>query len=278
MSYILDALKRADAERERGTVPGLHTRAVPTQGAARPHAPGPGRNLLLWGLGAAAVLGAAAAGFMFWNPPGATPGAVVKASPAPASPPAPAITAPAAEPPSLAVQTAAPAAGGGAAPAEAPAPAPAAVPPAPPPAGPGHLLTAPPPPPPTAAPAPALKPPAAAAPMTAALAGKEPPASPPAAAAPAPLPVPAPSTPAAAVPPGTTAPLLSELPEELRRQIPALNITGAVYSANPAQRLLLVNGQVLPQGSLCAPQLTLEEIHARSSVFSFRGTRFRVAH
>lgn len=35
MSYILDALKRADAERERGHVPGLHTHNAPT-GAARP--------------------------------------------------------------------------------------------------------------------------------------------------------------------------------------------------------------------------------------------------
>ena len=30
MSYILDALKRADAERERGHVPGLHTRSTPS--------------------------------------------------------------------------------------------------------------------------------------------------------------------------------------------------------------------------------------------------------
>ena len=29
MSYILDALKRADAERERGTVPGLRAQTVP---------------------------------------------------------------------------------------------------------------------------------------------------------------------------------------------------------------------------------------------------------
>lgn len=73
-------------------------------------------------------------------------------------------------------------------------------------------------------------------------------------------------------------PLLSELPENIRLLIPPLAITGVVYSDNPAQRLLLVNRQVLPQGSLTAPEVTLEEIQARSSVFSFRGTRFRVAH
>ena len=71
---------------------------------------------------------------------------------------------------------------------------------------------------------------------------------------------------------------LGELPEALRRQIPALSITGVVYSANPAQRLLVVNNQVLTQGSVAAPEVNLEEIQPKSSVFSFRGTRFRVAH
>jgi general secretion pathway protein B len=72
--------------------------------------------------------------------------------------------------------------------------------------------------------------------------------------------------------------LLAELPPDIRQQIPALTINGAVYSDNPAQRLLLVNGQVLPQGSQAAPDLTLDRIGANSSEFSFRGTRFRVTH
>lgn len=64
----------------------------------------------------------------------------------------------------------------------------------------------------------------------------------------------------------------------VRRQIPALTVNGAVYSDNPAQRLLLVNGQVLSQGSAAAPDVTLEIIQSASSEFSFKGTRFRVAH
>ena len=72
--------------------------------------------------------------------------------------------------------------------------------------------------------------------------------------------------------------LLSDLSEDIRRQIPPLAITGSVYSDNPGQRLLLINNQVLSQGSLAAPDVKLEEIQAKSSVFSFRGTRFRVAH
>ena len=72
--------------------------------------------------------------------------------------------------------------------------------------------------------------------------------------------------------------MLSELPETARRQIPSMTISGAVYSANPAQRLLLVNGQVLNQGSQVAPDLTVVEIHTNNTEFNFRGTRFRMAH
>ncbi|MGH6624981.1 MAG: general secretion pathway protein GspB, partial [Burkholderiaceae bacterium] len=38
MSYILDALKRADSERERGSIPGLHAQPAPVVAAdARSH-------------------------------------------------------------------------------------------------------------------------------------------------------------------------------------------------------------------------------------------------
>jgi general secretion pathway protein B len=71
-------------------------------------------------------------------------------------------------------------------------------------------------------------------------------------------------------------PMLTELPETIRRLIPALSINGAIFSESPRQWALLVNDQVLSPGSLAAPELTLEEISASSSVFNFRGTRFRV--
>lgn len=73
-------------------------------------------------------------------------------------------------------------------------------------------------------------------------------------------------------------PLLSELPDSIRRQLPPLAISGSVYSSNPGQRLLLVNNQVLAQGAQAAPEVTLEEIRPKSAVFSFRGSRFQLAH
>jgi uncharacterized protein (DUF2164 family) len=54
--------------------------------------------------------------------------------------------------------------------------------------------------------------------------------------------------------------MLAEVPESARRGLPTLNVTGAVYSENPAQRLLLVNGLVLPQGATAAPEVVIEEI------------------
>jgi len=251
MSYILDALKRADAERERGAVPGLHTRQTIT--------PAPQAAGSAWhraGLAAAAVLalgGIAAGVWWFWPSPvspvrlAAVAPAVVKL-PAPAPVPAPT-------------------------PMPVPVPTPAPIP----------------------APAPVRKP-AVVAPRAA---PSLPPAAPVAARKPAPkpeskpkLPLPAPAAdipppsrpktdpvakPSAA--PATAAiPLLSALPENVRRQIPALVITGSVYSDSPGQRLLLVNNQVLPQGSLVAPEVKLEEIRPKSSVFSFRGSRFQVAN
>jgi general secretion pathway protein B len=92
------------------------------------------------------------------------------------------------------------------------------------------------------------------------------PVSPPAAPAPVAKPTPA------------ALPLLAELPQDLRGQIPKITITGSVYSASPAQRLLLINNLVLPQGGVVESELRLEEIQPRSSVFIFKGTRFRVLH
>lgn len=233
MSYILDALQRADAERARGGVPTLHDRppATPplhTRFGGQQHV---GLALATTVL----VVGLGAAGWWLWP---ATP------SPAPAEP----IT---------------------------PLPLPAAV---------------------SALPATQPKPPAST-PQAPPATPRAPPATPRAtasasalAAVPATTTLPKTKTmetvkvAAASTPPASPAtktalpPLLAELPEATRLQIPSLAITGAVYSENPAQRLLLVNGLVLGQGSQVAPDLTVVEIRANRSEFDFRGTRFRMAH
>ena len=241
MSYILDALKRADAERERGTVPGLRAQTIP---GVTPDSHGAHASLRAWPVivtGIALAVAVIAAGAWVWrSQAGSERAPVVVAAPTVPAPPA--------------------------APALPPQPAPVA---APVPAAHNAVSQAAPVAPTVPAASPAVKPKPRPEP---------PPATAPRSASTEVAPVkPSPAA-SAASPALPVAPLLSELPEEIRRQIPALTITGAVASENPAQRLLLVNGQVLPQGAAAAPEVLIEEIRARSSTFKFRGSRFRVTY
>ena len=219
MSYILDALKKAEAERGRGGVPGLHARQV-----TAPHVPGAGgRHDRLW-IALVAFLVVAGLAAYLWTAQSA---------------PSPAVT----------------------------------------------LATAP-----VAQPVPTFAPVTVAAPPIASAQATQPAMPPPKPVArikaSSPLPnrasVPAVVSTAkvtpASKPAATLVPLLSELPEDLRRQIPAIKITGSVYSDNPSQRLLLVNGLVLNQGGTVAAELTVVGIQQGQSEFSFRGTHFRLVH
>jgi general secretion pathway protein B len=277
MSYILDALRRADAERERGGVPGLHAQPFPPtrDERAAPRGGGPWRWIAL-GLAAGLALPLA----LWWLSSGDEPAPLPTAptaplattpAPAPAPPPAPATLA--AAPPAVAEPMAP----------TSPAPRPAATPPSPPPtaaaaaaprqraapertaqrtaerADPGD----------EPAPRPAARPrPPAAAERTAT--ARAPAAASPAASAPAAQP------PAAAEP--ARLPSLAELPEPVRRQLPTLQIGGSMYSEAPANRMLIVNGQLLHEGSTVAPGLVLEQIRLKSAVFSFQGQRYEMRY
>src|SRR5205085_3782475 len=111
MSYILDALRKADAERERGSVPGLHTQPVPVTAADAP-APGGAPSPLLWGAGAFIVLAVVIAwvvsGSLELREPAAAVATTVATAPAVAPPPAPAAALPAPTPASPSITAAAP--------------------------------------------------------------------------------------------------------------------------------------------------------------------------
>lgn len=105
-------------------------------------------------------------------------------------------------------------------------------------------------------------------------------ASPPVPAA-APVDAPAPSVTTAAPPvagPTAAAPLprVRDLPAELQREVPPLLVSGWVQSADPGSRQLLVNGVLLREGDALTPVLRLEMIGRRTAVFSVRGQRFEV--
>ncbi len=67
MSYILDALKRAEAERDRGAVPTLNTQGAGSAGTARSTSP-----LLLYGAIAVGVLLVLLLGLLLWRNWGGT--------------------------------------------------------------------------------------------------------------------------------------------------------------------------------------------------------------
>ena len=243
MSYILDALRRADAERQRGSVPGLHAQPAPT--AAAPGAARRASVPLVWVLAGGGLLLAIAL-LLWWTgrerapaAPAVQPAQVVLVTPAtmpgsaaqglPIAPPATPATAPPAARPSAGSTAPTPDASAPAVPAPVSGPARSA---------------------PAVAPPPGL-----------------PPARSAASAAPQPGPV---ASAAARVP------LLAELPEALRRQLPALALGGSMYSEQAERRLVIVNGQVAHEGDEPAAGLTVRRIGPRSVVFEFHGQAFEI--
>ena len=224
MSLILDALRKADSQRERDPARGIHAR--PVQASSQLKRPEGQRSALwLWGM---AAVGAGLLVVAAWQMagPAAPPGALAPIAggvpvPAPAvemSPPAP-LTAPAA--PATEVLPAAP-------PARAPTPA-APVP--------------------VAAPAREVQKPASAT-----------------------------SRPVPAAAARDRVLSVNELPAEVQRELPKLLISAGVYSDNPAQRMLIINGQAAAEGAEPAPGVLLEQIRARTAVLKFRGYRYSVMY
>lgn len=96
MSYILEALKKAQAERQLGSAPTVHTMTIEPVSSA-----GEGRaRVPLWGVIGVGVLGACAVAAYAWrSAPASAPAAVVLTAPTPAAATAPVVAqAPAAVP------------------------------------------------------------------------------------------------------------------------------------------------------------------------------------
>ena len=254
MSYILDALKRAQAERGRGSVPGLHTQSV-TMPSAKETPERSGGNRGAWLIAGAAGVAALALAWLQFGPKGATHQPVVVAQ-ALAAVPAPA-PAPVATPE----------------PVPTPAPAPVVVKSDAP--APIEIDVTPPPPPPPAPPKPVAQQaptpaPAATKREEAAAARQAKVAVPPAALAPANTPAPAPVAAAPSAPVYNVA----NLPPAVREQLPSLQLAGITYSTNPKYRMVIVNGQVLHEGDSAGPGLVLERIENARTIWAFRGYRY----
>jgi general secretion pathway protein B len=69
---------------------------------------------------------------------------------------------------------------------------------------------------------------------------------------------------------------IEELPPEVRRDVPKISATGYVYSADTGVRVVNVNERSLQEGDELTAGLKLEQIAPDHVLFSFRGYRFRV--
>lgn len=277
MSYILDALKRADAERALGEVPTLNASAAPwldeapasRQRGGRSGPAGLGRGLALGAAGAAGALGLALlAAWAFWPTVPAAPPVAAAAVPTPVPAPAPAAVAASASP--LAP-----------APSEVQARALAAAPPSSPPAAaepaPARPRSE------AKAPPPARDRPAARTERAERTDAARTALAPPPAARPAETPRAAPSTtpnttPNTTPPPPERLPRLEDLSAEQRRSIPPLSVSGAVHSADAASRMLILNGQLAREGDNISADLVLLRIEPRRAVLEQRGQRFTISY
>lgn len=252
MSYILEALKKAQAERQLGNAPTIHAPQPVQASTAAGDGLAGSRKPLLFGIGAGVIVALAGAVLLWHRTPAVqvaqAPRAAVVATPAPTS-------APLAAPP-------APAGGASATLAvRAPEPLPAPVPAAP------RVAD-------THAAAPAS-------PLTRTAPGPDTRGVTPMAAAPAPVQaqaVAAPAAPASASAPEDSLPSLQQLPESIRAQIPRVSFGGYMYSANPADRLVLVDKGLRREGEEVGPGLVLEKLLPHAAVMNFRGVRYRVAY
>ena len=67
---------------------------------------------------------------------------------------------------------------------------------------------------------------------------------------------------------------LRDLPEEIRRTLPNVVVSGSTYSTDRASRMLMINGQIFHEGDVVSNGLVLQQIKPRGAVFSFKGFRY----
>ncbi len=91
----------------------------------------------------------------------------------------------------------------------------------------------------------------------------------------APLPVP-PADTAATGGAGVQAVIpVAELPPQVRQELPAMAISVHAYSDNPKSRMVGINYRIFREGDYVVPGLQLEQITPDGMIFSYKGYRFR---
>lgn len=71
---------------------------------------------------------------------------------------------------------------------------------------------------------------------------------------------------------------LSELPADVRLALPKLVISGSTYSDTPAYRMVIINGQVFHEGDKIAADMVLQQIKPSAMVLDYKGQRYSMPY
>jgi hypothetical protein len=74
----------------------------------------------------------------------------------------------------------------------------------------------------------------------------------------------------------TTAEIMDfeNLPSEIKSEIPDLKITGHIFSDNPDNRIININGNIFREGDKISKDLILREITLTGAIFDYKGILF----
>jgi len=69
---------------------------------------------------------------------------------------------------------------------------------------------------------------------------------------------------------------IAELPEDVKRNLPAITFAGHVYSSSKSQRSVMLNGKKMREGEEVAKGMVLDQITVEGVVFRSQGYRFKL--
>jgi len=74
----------------------------------------------------------------------------------------------------------------------------------------------------------------------------------------------------------TSIPSVHGLPPSVQQQLPAINIAAQIYDSDPSARMAIINDRSLREGGMVAPGLVLEKIDEGGIILNFQGQRFHM--
>jgi general secretion pathway protein B len=69
-----------------------------------------------------------------------------------------------------------------------------------------------------------------------------------------------------------------DLPPQIQKEIPFFNVSGYIYSNNQSDRSILIDNRLLREGDQIAPDLILEKMIPTGLVLNYRGYRYRKSY